>query len=288
VETVLAGRDKKVVISRNRPTILIGERINPAGRKRLAQAMRTGDLGPVGQEACAQADEGAEVIDVNVGLTDIDETALLPQAVRVVSQATGLPVCIDTSNAEALEAALAQCDGKPLVNSVTGEQHSLHRILPIVQQHGAAVIALVTDEQGIPQDADTRLRIAEKILVQAAKHGIPEEDVIIDPLVLSAGADQRASVTTLETIHLLAKELGVNVTLGGSNVSFGLPDRDSVNGVFLALAIAAGVTCPIVNPRSARRAALIADLLLGRDEFAMRYIAFSRRSRREPDLMSRR
>jgi 5-methyltetrahydrofolate--homocysteine methyltransferase len=288
VETVLAGRDKKVVISRNRPTILIGERINPAGRKRLAQAMRTGDLGLVRQEACAQADEGADVIDVNVGLTDIDETALLPQAVRAVSEATGLPVCIDTSNSEALEAALAQCGGKPLVNSVTGEQHSLQRILPIVQQHGAAVIALASDEQGIPQDAGRRLRIAEKILVQAAKHGVSEEDVIIDPLALSAGADQQAAVATLETIRLVAKELGVNVTLGGSNVSFGLPDRENVNGVFLALAIAAGVTCPIVNPRAARKVALIADLLLGRDEFAMRYIGFSRMSKREPDLMSRR
>jgi 5-methyltetrahydrofolate--homocysteine methyltransferase len=279
VETVLAGRGKKVVISRNGPTILIGERINPAGRKRLAQVMRTGDLDLLRQEACAQADEGAQVIDVNVGLTDIDETALLPQAVRVVSEATGLPVCIDTSSVEALEAALAECGGKPLVNSVTGEQHSLARILPIARQHGAAVIALASDEQGIPEDAGTRVRIAEKILVQAVKHGLPEEDVIIDPLALSAGADQRASVTTLETIHLLAKELGVNITLGGSNVSFGLPDRRSVNEVFLAIAIAAGVTCPIVNPRSARKVALIADLLLGRDEFAMRYIAFSRQSR---------
>jgi 5-methyltetrahydrofolate--homocysteine methyltransferase len=277
VETVLAGRDKRVVICRENPTVLIGERINPAGRKRLAQALRTGDLGPVRQEACAQAQEGAEVIDVNVGLTDVDEVALLPQAVRVVWEATGLPVCIDSSNAEALEAALAENTGKPLVNSVSGDQHSLGTILPIVQQHGAAVIALATDEQGIPKDPGTRLRIAEKILVQAVKQGLPEEDVIIDPLALSAGADQQAAVATLETIRLVAKELGVNMTLGGSNISFGLPDRDSVNGIFLALAIAAGVTCPIVNPRSARKAALIADLLLGRDEFAMRYIGFSRR-----------
>lgn len=277
METVLMGLDREVTISPSGPTVLIGERINPTRHGRLAEALKKGDLGPVEQEARSQADEGAEVIDVNVGLTGVDETSLLPQAVRAASQATGLPVCIDTAHTGALDAALAGCPGKPLVNSVSGEQKSLNTILPIVKQHSAAVIGLVMDEQGISMEPGVRLRIAEKILAQAVKQGLPEDDVIIDPLALSAGADQQAAVTTLQTIRLVAQELGVNMTLGGSNVSFGLPDRDSVNEVFLALAVTAGVTCPIVNPRMARRAALIADLLLGRDEFAMRYIAFSRR-----------
>jgi 5-methyltetrahydrofolate--homocysteine methyltransferase len=257
---------------------LIGERINPTRRKRLAATLKKGDLSAVEQEARSQAEEGAEVIDVNVGLTDVDETTLLPRAVRVALQATGLPVCIDTANTKALEAALRECPGKPLVNSVSGEQRSLQTILPIVKQHNAAVIGLAMDEEGIPKEPGVRLRIAEKILAEAVKQGLSEEDVIIDPLALTAGADQQAAVTTLETIRLVAQELGVNMTLGGSNISFGLPDRDSVNDVFLALAIKEGVTCPIVNPRMARKAALIVDLLMGRDEYAMRYIAFSRRS----------
>jgi 5-methyltetrahydrofolate--homocysteine methyltransferase len=278
VETVLIGLEREVTISPSGPTVLIGERINPTRRKRLAEALKKGDLAPVEQEARSQAEEGAEVIDVNVGLTGVDETSLLPRAVSAASQATGLPVCIDTSHIGALEAALAECPGKPLINSVSGESKSLQTILPIVKEHSAAVIGLVMDEQGISMEPGVRLRVAEKILTQAAKQGISEENVIIDPLALSAGADQQAAVTTLETIRLVARELGVNMTLGGSNTSFGLPDRDSINEVFLALAVTAGVTCPIVNPRMARRAALITDLLLGRDEFAMRYIAFSRQN----------
>jgi 5-methyltetrahydrofolate--homocysteine methyltransferase len=278
VETVLMGLDRDVTISRSGPTVLIGERINPTRRKRLAEALKKGDLGPVEQEARSQAEEGAEVIDVNVGLTGVDETSLLPRAVSAASQATGLPVCIDTAHTGALEAALAECPGRPLVNSVSGESKSLQTILPIVKEHSAAVIGLVMDEQGIPQEPSVRLKIAEKILNQATRQGFSEEDVVIDPLALSAGADQQAAVITLETIRLVARELGVNMTLGGSNISFGLPGRDIVNDVFLALAIMEGVTCPIVNPRIARRAALIADLLLGRDEYATRYIAFSRQN----------
>jgi 5-methyltetrahydrofolate--homocysteine methyltransferase len=276
VETLLEGVERTVTIAPGLPTVLIGERINPTGRKRLSESLKAGDLGTVEHEALAQATEGAEIIDVNVGLTDVDEASLLPGAVRVASTATGLPICIDTANATALEAALKICPGKSLVNSVSGEERSLRAILPIVQQHGAAVIGVTIDEKGIPKAPQQRLRIAERIVARAVQFGIPEQDVIIDPLALSVGADQQAAVTTLDTIRLIAQELGLNMTLGGSNVSFGLPDREGISGIFVALAIAAGVTCPIVNPKRARRAALIVDLLLGRDEYAMRYLSYLR------------
>jgi 5-methyltetrahydrofolate--homocysteine methyltransferase len=276
VETVLKGRRTKVTIAPSRPTVLIGERINPTGHKRLAESLRLGDLGVVEKEAVTQARDGADVIDVNVGLTDVDEPSLLPEAVSMAADATGLPICIDTSNPQALDAALKVCPGRTLVNSVNGEERSLDAILPIVKQYGAAVIGLAIDERGISKEPQQRLRIAEKILDRAARLGIDQQDVVIDPLALSVGADQQAARVTLETVRLIAQELGVNMTLGGSNVSFGLPERESINGLFLGLAIAAGVTCPIVNPRRARKAVLATDLILGRDEYAMRYISYVR------------
>jgi 5-methyltetrahydrofolate--homocysteine methyltransferase len=276
VETVLEGKRVGVTIAPGRPTVLIGERINPTGHKRLAESLRLGDLGVVEKEAVSQASEGAKVIDVNVGLTDVDEPSLLPEAVSMAAEATGLPICIDTSNPQALDAALKICPGRPLVNSVNGEEGSLDAILPIVKQYGVAVIGLAMDERGISKEPQQRLRIAEKILDRAARLGIDRQDVVIDPLALSVGADQQAAVATLETVRLIAQELGVNMTVGGSNASFGLPDRESINGLFLGLVIAAGVTCPIVNPRRARKAVLVVDLLLGRDEYALRYISHVR------------
>lgn len=209
-------------------------------------------------------------------MTSLDEKTVLPEAVRLAAEATGLPISIDTANAEALQAALEVCPGKPLVNSVNGEESSLQELLPLVKEHCPAVIGLAMDEEGMPETPEGRLRIAEEILAQAGNHGISQENVIMDRLALTVGADQQAALTTLETIRLIAKELAVNMTLVGSNVSFGLPDRESVNDIFLALAIAAGVSCSIVNPKTARRTILITDLLLGRDEFALRYIAYSR------------
>lgn len=276
METRLAGLGTEVIIAPDRPTVLIGERINPSGRKRLAEALRGGDLGLLEEEAQAQAREGADVIDIHVGGVGIDEVAILPLAVRLAAETTGLPISVDTANVEALAAALEVCPGKPLVNSVNGEESLLQGVLPLVKQHSAAVIGLVMDEEGVPKAPEGRLRNAEKILARAVRQGISPEDVIIDPLALSVGADQQAALTTLETIRLIVKELRVNMTVGGSNVSFGLPGREDVNDVFLALALAAGVTCPIADPRIARRAILITDLLLGRDEFALRYIAYCR------------
>lgn len=278
METKLAGLEREVIIAPDRPTVLIGERINPAGRKRLIQTLARGDLALLEREARAQAAEGADVIDVHVGAPGIDESAILPLAVQLAAEATGLPISIDTVDADVLEAALKVCPGRPLVNSVNGEERALQRVLPLVKEHGAAVIGLAMDEEGIPKEPEQRLRVADKILARAVKGGIPQEDVIIDPLALSVGADQQAALVTLQSIRLIARELGVNMTLGASGVSFGLPQREAVNDIFIALAIAAGVTCPIANPRSARRAILITDLLLGRDEFALRYIAYCRQA----------
>jgi 5-methyltetrahydrofolate--homocysteine methyltransferase len=279
VETTLIGLEREVIVASDRPTVLIGERINPVGRKRLARALEEGDLGIVEAEAKAQASEGADVVDVHVGGAGIDEEAILPAAVQLAAEVAGLPISIDTSSTDALEAALRVCPGKPLVNSVSGEEKALKKMLPLVKQYGVAVIGLTMDEGGIPKTPSARLRIVEKILTQAVKHGIPQEDVIIDPLALSVGADQEAALITLESIRSIAGALGVNMTLGASNVSFGLPEREAVNDIFLALAITAGVTCPMVNPKRARRAILVTDLLLGRDEFATRYISYCRQRR---------
>jgi 5-methyltetrahydrofolate--homocysteine methyltransferase len=279
VETRLIGLEREVVVAPHRPTVLIGERINPVGRRGLARALREGDLAPLEAEAKAQAREGADVIDVHVGGADIDEVSLLPAAVQLAANVTGLPVSIDTSDLNALGAALKVCPGKPLVNSVTGDASLLEKTLPLVKEHGAAIVGLTMDEGGVPKAPHERLAIAERILSQAVKRGIAEEDVIIDPLALSVGADQEAAVVTLDSIKLIASSLGVNMTLGASNVSFGLPERHDVNDVFLSLAIAAGVTCSLADPKRARRVVLITDLLLGRDEFATRYISYCRQHR---------
>jgi 5-methyltetrahydrofolate--homocysteine methyltransferase len=276
VETRLIGLEREVVVAPDRPTVLIGERINPIGRRRLARALKEGDLSLLEAEAKQQAREGADVIDIHVGGAEVDEAELLPAAVQLPASVTGLPICIDTSSADALEAALRVCPSKPLVNSVSGEARALEKTLPLAKEHGAAIIGLTMDEGGIPDAPDERLAITERILSQAVKRGIAEEDVIIDPLALSVGADQEAAVVTLDSIRLIADSLGVNMTLGASNVSFGLPERHGVNDVFLSLAIAAGVTCPLADPKRARRVILVTDLLLGRDEFATRYISYCR------------
>ena len=276
MQTTLIGLEREVIAASDRPTVLIGDRINPVGRRGLARSLAEGDLGLLEAEAKEQLRQGADVIDVHVGGVDLDEESLLPIAVQLVASVTGLPICIDTGDVDALAAALRSCPGKPLVNSVSGERKSLEKILPLVKEHGAAVIGLTMDEGGIPNTPGERLCIAERILAQAVKLGIPQENVIIDPLALSVGADQGAASVTLESIRLIATSLGVNMTLGASNVSFGLPHRHGVNDIFLALAIAAGVTCPLADPKRARRVVLVTDLLLGRDEFATRYISYCR------------
>lgn len=285
METRLKGMGKPVIIADGRPTVVLGERINPTGKKKLATALSVGDLEIVRQEALAQVAAGADLLDVNVGAAGVDEISLLPRAVRLVMDTVSVPVVIDTPNGRALAAALAahkelNPGGKPLVNSVNGEEASLDRVLPLVAEYGAAVIGLCMDEQGIPATPELRLSVAAKIVKRAEAIGIPREDVVIDCLAMTVGADTQAAQTTLEAIRLVKGELGANTALGASNVSFGLPEREVLNGAFLAMAIAAGLNCAIVDAAKVRPFILAADLVLGRDEYAMRYIkAFRQRSR---------
>jgi 5-methyltetrahydrofolate--homocysteine methyltransferase len=277
METILKGTGKKVVIGAERPTVILGERINPTGKKRLAAALVAGDLEIVRQEALAQIEAGADILDVNVGAAGVDEVALLPRAVKLVLETVEAPVAIDTPDGEALAAALAMHkelvpDGKPLVNSVNGEEASLARVLPLVAEYGTAVIGLCMDDDGIPETPEQRLAVAKKIVERAASHGIPREDILIDCLALTVGADSQAGLITLEAIRMVREELGVNLALGASNVSFGLPDREILNGAFLAMAIDRGLNCPIVDAAKVRPYILAADLALGRDEYAMRYL----------------
>jgi 5-methyltetrahydrofolate--homocysteine methyltransferase len=287
METILKSARRTVISSPEKPTVLIGERINPAGKKRLAAALGEGNLEIVRMEAEAQVEAGADVLDVNVGAIGVDEVALLPKAVRLVMETVNVPVCIDSANAEALRAALAvhkelAPEGKPLVNSVNGEEANLERVLPLVAEYKTAVIGLAMDDDGIPPTPEKRLAVAHKIVERAEALGIPREDVIIDCLALTVGADDwQAGRITLETIQMVREELGVNMTLGASNVSFGLPEREVVGGAFLAMAIQNGVNCPIVDAAKVRLAILAADLLLGRDEYAaIRYIKAYRKQRK--------
>lgn len=283
MKTILRGTGKKVVIEDGGPTIILGERINPTGKRKLAAALLAGDLELVRHEAIAQVAAGADILDVNVGAAGVDEVDLLPKAVRLVLETVEAPVAIDTPNGQALAAALAMHkqinpDGKPLVNSVNGEEASLARVLPLVAEYRTAVIGLCMDDEGIPKTPERRLEVARKIIARAEAYGIPREDILIDCLALTVGADSKAGWVTLEAIRLVKEELGMNLALGASNVSFGLPDRETLNGVFLAIAISRGVNCPIVDAAKVRPYILAADLALGRDEYAMRYIrAFRQR-----------
>jgi 5-methyltetrahydrofolate--homocysteine methyltransferase len=283
MKTVLKGMGKKVVVEDGGPTVIIGERINPTGKKKLAAALNAGNLEIIRQEALEQVAAGADILDVNVGAAGVDEVDLLPRAVKLVMETTDVPVAIDTPDGKALAAALAlhkevNPDGKPLINSVNGEEANLERVLPLVAEYGAAVIGLCMDDAGIPDTPGRRLEVAKKIVDRAAGLGIPREDILIDCLALTVGADSQAGWTTLQAIRLVKQELGVNTALGASNISFGLPDRETINGAFLAIAIAHGLNCPIVDAAKVRHYILAADLALGRDEYAMRYIqAFRRR-----------
>jgi 5-methyltetrahydrofolate--homocysteine methyltransferase len=273
VETRVNRRGgKEVIIGPERPTALIGERINPTGREELAFALKKEDMEFIRREAIDQVRAGADMLDVNVSIADADEVSLLPKVIQAVMGAVNVPLCIDSSNPEALKVALEVYDGKPVISSVTGEKKSLNNVLPLVKQHGAAVIGLTMDEGAIPNDPDKRVSIAKKIVERAESWGIPREDVIIDCLALTVGTDVRSALITIEAIQKVKEGLGVNLTLGVSNISFGMPDRNLINSVFLAMAILSGVTCPIVNIAKARPIVLAADLLMGRDKLAMRYI----------------
>jgi 5-methyltetrahydrofolate--homocysteine methyltransferase len=266
-DTFVSSATREVVIGFDRPFVLIGERINPTGRKLLAEEMRNGDFSRVEKDALAQIEAGAHMLDVNAGIPLADEPALLAQAVTLVQSITDRPLSIDSSIVEALEAGLAVYGGKALVNSVTGEEERLERVLPLVAKHGAAVVAISNDETGISEDPDIRFEVAKKIVNRAADFGISKEDVIVDPLVMPIGAMGTAGRQVFHLVSRLRNELGVNTTCGASNVSFGLPNRAGINAAFLSMAIGAGMTSAITNPLEAdiRQAILAADVLAGHD-----------------------
>jgi 5-methyltetrahydrofolate--homocysteine methyltransferase len=272
METRISSAKNEVIISDSRATVMIGERINPTGKKKMADALRDREWKVVQEEAVAQVAAGAGILDVNVAAAGLDETYLLPKAIETIMSVVDVPLCIDINNAAALAEALKVCEGKPIVNSVSGEEKSLNEVLPLVKSHGAAVIALTLDDDGIPKEAEKRVAIAHKIVEYATAQGISAEDIIVDCLTLALGPDDKAGFVTLEAIRKVKADLGVNQTLGASNISFGLPDRLLINQTFLALAIEAGVTCPTVDAHRAGPTVLATDLLLGRDRFCQRFI----------------
>jgi 5-methyltetrahydrofolate--homocysteine methyltransferase len=274
-DTVLSSATREVVIGSGRPFVIIGERINPTGRKKLAEEMKAGDFSTVVTDTQAQVDAGAHMLDVNAGIPLADEPAILAATVQLVQSLTDVPLSIDSSIVAALEAGLAVYKGKPLVNSVTGEDERIEQVLPLVAKYGAAVVAITNDETGISQDPDVRFAVAEKIVHAAADHGIAAADIVVDPLVMPIGAMGTAGRQVFALVRRLHDELGVNTTCGASNVSFGLPNRNGINGTFLAMAIASGMTSAITSPmhEEVRQAVMAADVLMGADQDCRAWIA---------------
>ncbi len=281
METTLHSRTKTVVIGPEQPFVMIGERINPTGRKKLGAEMAAGDFARVRRDAETQVAAGAQMLDVNAGVPTADEAELLVNTIRAVSEVTDAPLCIDSSVFEALQAALAAYKGKALVNSVTGEDERLEKILPLVKKYDAAVIGMANDETGISMDPEFRLAIAEKIVRRAQDHGIPAQDVIIDPLALTVAADPTAVKITLQTMRMIREHLGVNMVCGAGNISFGLPERPPITAAYLAMAMTCGLTCAITDATDPiiRQAVRASDVLLGHDEYAANWIAEFRRKK---------
>ncbi len=287
MDTVVQSRSRTVVIGPDQPFCVIGERINPTGRKAFQAQLQAGDLSQLEQDTAEQVAGGADMLDVNVGDPLADEVELMRSAVPLVQGLTDLPLCIDSSIIEALEAGLSAYEGKALVNSVTGEDARLEAILPIVARHGAAVIGLANAED-IPMEPERRLEVAKKIVSVAGDYGIPPEDILIDPLAMPVGAEPRAVTLFLETLHLLRDELGVNTTCGASNTSFGLPGRHTLGAAFLAVAQSHGLTSAIMDARRTEtvEAVRATDFLLGRDEWGSRWIADFRKKQAEATAAS--
>jgi 5-methyltetrahydrofolate--homocysteine methyltransferase len=273
-DTVISSATKEVVIGFDRPFVIIGERINPTGRKILAAEMAAGDFTRVTQDALAQVAAGSHMLDINAGIPLADEPAILAKTIQLVQSITDVPLCIDSSIVAALEAGLAVYQGKALVNSVTGEEERLERVLPLVKKYGAAVIAISNDETGISEDPDVRFAVAKKIVERAADYGIPRCDVVVDPLVMPIGAINQAGVQVMHLLRRLRGELKVNSSCGASNVSFGLPQRDGISSGFLTMAIASGLTSAITNPLHAdiMKAIMAADVMMGHDPDCARWI----------------
>ena len=272
--TIVSSATREVVIGFDRPFVIIGERINPTGRKVLAAEMKVGDYSRVTADAIAQVQAGAHMLDVNAGIPLADEPAILAEAVKLVQQVTDVPLSIDSSIVAALESGLSVYQGKALVNSVTGEEERLETVLPLVAKHGAAVVAISNDETGISEDPDVRFDVARKIVERAADYGIPSGDVVVDPLVMPIGAINTAGRQVMHIVRRLRSELKVNTTCGASNVSFGLPNRGGINSAFLTMAIGAGLTSAITNPlhTEVTQAVLGADVMMGNDPDCARWI----------------
>ena len=276
--TVISSATREVVIGGDLPFVIIGERINPTGRKLLAEEMRNGDYSRVERDVLAQIEAGAHMLDVNAGIPLADEPAILAHTVKLVQSLTDLPLSIVSSIMDALEAGLSVYQGKALVNSVTGEEERMERVLPLVKKYGAAVVAISNDDTGISVDPDVRFAVAKRIVERAADHGIPREDIIVDPLVMPIGAMRTAGRQVFALLNRLRDELKVNTTCGASNVSFGLPAREGINAAFLSMAISNGLTSAITNPLqpTLRESILAADVLMGNDADANAWIAAHR------------
>ncbi len=272
--TVVGSASREVVIGVDQPFVVIGERINPTGRKLLAEEMKRGDFSRVERDVIAQVEAGAHMLDVNAGIPLADEPAILARTIELVQSLTDVPLSIDSSIVAALEAGLSVYKGKALVNSVTGEDERLERVLPLVKKYGAAVVAISNDETGISEDPDVRFAVAKRIVERAADHGIPREDVVVDPLLMPIGAMPSAGRQVFRILGRLRDELKVNSTCGASNVSFGLPNREGINGAYLTMAIASGLTSAITNPiaEGVRHAVMAADVLMGNDAECARWI----------------
>jgi len=275
MKTILRGISREVVIDTGGPVIIIGECINPTRRKKLVSTLQAGDFSYVLELAESQIKACADVLDVNVGFPGVDDVKLLPETVLAIRGKFDIPLCLDSPNPKAIEAALKVAGGKCLINSVNGEEKSMNALLPIAKEYGAAIIALAMDEEGITNDPEKRVAVAEKILNRAVRIGIKEEDVVVDPLAMAVSADPVACLVSLETIKLVRQKLGLNITQGASNISFGLPNREILNSVYMALSIMNGLTCPIANPEKIATVIRASDLILGRDDFAIRFVEIS-------------
>jgi len=272
--TSITSKTQVVEISRDNPTVIIGERINPTGRKKLLNSLKEGNYDVVRSDALSQIEAGAHILDVNAGVPGVDEVPIMKAMIETITEVTDVPLCIDTADPISLEAALSIYEGKALINSINGEEEKMESILPLVKEFDAAVIALCMDDDGIPPTPQDRLNVAAKIIERAGKIGIEPAKIIIDPLALTMGADHTAGRIAIETIELIVAEFGVNITMGASNISFGMPDRGAINATFIAMSILAGMTCPITNPlkEEVKIAIEAANLVMGRDDFGMNWI----------------
>jgi 5-methyltetrahydrofolate--homocysteine methyltransferase len=275
MHTVVQSASKTITIGHDQPFVIIGERINPTGRKKFQELLRAGDLSTIAVDVESQIKGGADMLDVNMGVPLTDEPALLSKAIKMIQGMTDMPICIDSSVIEALQAGLEAYEGKALVNSMTGEDDRMELILPLIKKHNAAIIALPNDEIGIPATAAERIVITEKIIRAVEKHGISLDNLVIDPLAMTVGADPDAVKITLETIHLIREKFGLNMTLGASNISFGLPNRHALNAAFLPAAMSHGLTCAVMDARTPaiNEAVRAADLLLGMDQWGGNWIS---------------